>query len=174
MIWNEYRPLDRKNKSPCPRKRKFSSGEELWYSCVPYFKWVEDNPIIVEKLVTLDGRIKRVKSRKKRIMSLQALYVYINVTDRLWRIWREERPDLHEAIKMVEYVIYSQKFEGAAAGIFNPNLVARDLRLAESHEVSGPDGEPIKTQIISPKDLSADELQAAILLKRAIAANREP
>lgn len=35
----------------------------------------------------------------------------------------------------VETTIYTQKFEGAAVGAFNSNIIARDLGLADKKEI---------------------------------------
>jgi len=43
--------------------------------------------------------------------------------------------------------MYALKFEAAAGGLLNPNIIARDLGLAERTELTGRDGEPIKTQL---------------------------
>jgi hypothetical protein len=36
-----------------------------------------------------------------------------------------------EVITRIDKYIYNQKFEGAAAGFLNPNIIARDLGLAD-------------------------------------------
>jgi hypothetical protein len=41
-----------------------------------------------------------------------------------------------QVITKIEKVIYNQKFTGAAAGFLNPNIIARDLGLAEKKEVN--------------------------------------
>lgn len=40
-------------------------------------------------------------------------------------------------ITQAEAVIYEQKFTGAAADLLNPNIIARDLGLADKKELSG-------------------------------------
>lgn len=40
--------------------------------------------------------------------------------------------DFSRIITHVRQIIYRQKFEGAAAGFLNPNIIARDLGLSES------------------------------------------
>ncbi|WP_290688531.1 terminase small subunit [Haematobacter sp. UBA3484] len=53
--------------------------------------------------------------------------------------------DLSEVITRVEQIIRTQKFEGAAADLLNPNIIARELGLADKTEMSGPEGGAIKT-----------------------------
>ena len=40
---------------------------------------------------------------------------------------------------------FTQKFTAAAAGFLNAAIIARDLGLAEKHEVAGPGGGPLQT-----------------------------
>ena len=49
----------------------------------------------------------------------------------------------------MEQIIRTQKFEGAAAELLNPNIIARDLGLADRSEHSGPGGGPIRTLDLS-------------------------
>ena len=44
-----------------------------------------------------------------------------------------------------EEIIYNQKFTGAAADLLNPNIIARELGLADKqqNEHTGVDGKPI-------------------------------
>jgi hypothetical protein len=44
--------------------------------------------------------------------------------------WKK-REGFMEVITRIDKYIYNQKFEGAAAGFLNPNIIARDLGLAE-------------------------------------------
>jgi hypothetical protein len=55
------------------------------------------------------------------------------------------------AIERAEAVIYTWKFEGAAANLLNANLVARELGLADKAELMGRDGGPIRYQDLEPK-----------------------
>ena len=50
--------------------------------------------------------------------------------------------------------MYSQKFEGAASGIFNANIIARDLGLSDKQDITT-GGEKLSSKL---NDLSFDEL----------------
>ncbi|SMP36850.1 terminase small subunit, partial [Shimia sagamensis] len=54
-----------------------------------------------------------------------------------WREWRKSRKDLSSVMTRVEQIIRQQKFEGAAAELLNPNIIARDLGLADKKEIGG-------------------------------------
>ncbi|MDC9826565.1 terminase small subunit, partial [Devosia sp. ZB163] len=48
----------------------------------------------------------------------------------------------------VDEIIRAQKFEGAAAGLLNPNIIARDLGLADKQELTGKGGSPLMPTIV--------------------------
>lgn len=124
---------------------KFDGPEALWAACVEYFQWVEDNPLYADQLVTFQGTAKHEPVAKMRAMTIGGLCLFIDVTDQTWRDWKAGRPDLLGVISRAEAIIYQQKFTGAAADLLNPNIIARDLGLADKKELSGPDGGPIAT-----------------------------
>ncbi|SFE41875.1 hypothetical protein SAMN04488523_10749 [Sulfitobacter brevis] len=49
----------------------------------------------------------------------------------------------------VDDVIYTSKFEGAAAGLLNSNLISRELGLTDRQEFTGKDGRAIRTIDVS-------------------------
>lgn len=65
--------------------------------------------------------------------------------------------DFSAVINKIEEIIYQQKFEGAAVGLFNSNIIARDLGLRDKQDLTS-NGEQIATptaiqvQIIPPED----------------------
>ncbi len=64
----------------------------------------------------------------------------MRLISRLWREWSKSE-GLSYVCGRVQDRMYAQKFEGAAAGIFSPSIIARELGLADSqrleHEVKG-------------------------------------
>lgn len=54
-----------------------------------------------------------------------------NETEEQAKIRVKKAEDFLSVITWAENVIYNQKFEGAAAGIYNANIIARDLGLRE-------------------------------------------
>lgn len=55
--------------------------------------------------------------------------------------------DFSRVIRKIEQVIYQQKFEGAAVGAYNANIIARDLGLRDAQEITGANGGPIENQL---------------------------
>jgi DNA-packaging protein gp3 len=139
----------------------FSDAEALWAACDSYFCWCEDNPIIEEQLVTYRGATKFVSVPKMRPMTKRGLCRHLGIARTTWAEWKKERPELAAAIERAESVIWDQKFAGAAVGIFNGNLVARELGIAE--RVAGHDGGPVQVQDLTPQ--RPDHERLMVLLK---------
>lgn len=118
----------------------FADGDALWAACVEYFQWVEQNPLHEAKAFAYEGVVKVQAVPKMRAMTIGGLCLFMDIEERTWRMWRDERPDLLPVITRAEAIIYQQKFTGAAADLLNPNIIARDLGLADKKELTSPDG----------------------------------
>lgn len=118
-------------------KPKFDNGDDLWAACVEYFDWNASNPLYADQLVTFQGTATHEPIAKMRAMTIGGLCLFLDVEERTWRMWRDERADLLPVITRAEAIIYQQKFTGAAADLLNPNIIARDLGLADKKELSG-------------------------------------
>jgi len=79
------------------------------------------------------------------------------VTFKTWTDWRTDRSDLSHVIAWAENVIYRQKFEGASADMLNPNIIARDLGLADKKDLSSSD-----KSMTPAREMSDAQLQAII------------
>lgn len=124
------------------RTPKFESPEELWCACCEYFQWVEDNPLWEDKLVTFQGVATHEPIAKMRAMTLSSLCIFLDIAFQTWQNYKE-RQDFLEIVSRVEEIVRTQKFQGAAADLLNPSIIARDLGLADKQEVTGADGAPL-------------------------------
>ena len=115
--------------------RKFKSGEELWQACCEYFEWVEDNPLIEEKVFASKGKILTHNVKKMRAMTITGLCVFLEIDISTWRDWRS-KDDLSPVITRVEAIIWEQKLTGAAADLLNHNIIAREIGLIDRRDVS--------------------------------------
>lgn len=133
----------------------YDDAIDLLNDVCEYFNWLHDNPIIVKKLVSYQGISVLEDVPVMRAPTLQSMCGYLGIKRTTWGGWRrgEHAAHLQEVAKWADDRMYELKFEGAAAGILNPNLVARDLGLAERTEITSPDGS------MSPnRELSREEL----------------
>ena len=113
------------------RKPIFKSPEQLWEACCEYFEWVEDNPI--EEALVYQGEVMKNTLPKIRAMTLTGLRIFLDICDITWANYKR-KDDFVWVTKKVEEIIYTQKFEGASAGMLNPNIIARDLGLVDKQE----------------------------------------
>jgi hypothetical protein len=147
-----------KARSSAGRKPKFTDPEQLWEACCEYFEWNEANPLSEAKAFSYEGVVTVESMPKMRAMTLAGLCMFLDIDETTWRGWRTDRPDLLPVITRAEAVIFRQKFEGASADLLNPNIIARDLGLADKKELAGPNGGPIR--MIS-SDMTAQEAAEA-------------
>lgn len=115
------------------RKPKFESPDALWDACLEYFQWVEDNPLLTSELVKFQGAAKVATLPKMRAMTETGLCNFLDIGQSTWTEYKA-RQDFAAVTTRVCEIIYQQKFEGASADLLNPNIIARDLGLAEKQE----------------------------------------
>lgn len=116
------------------RKPKFESPEDLWGAACEYFQWVTDNPLLTVELVKFQGEAKQAQLPKIRAMTEIGLCNFLNIGQSTWNDYKNKR-DFSEVTTRISNIIYQQKFEGAAADLLNPNIIARELGLADSKKV---------------------------------------
>ena len=123
----------------------FESPEQLWTAACEYFQWVENNPLLEEKIFHSSGAITKDTIKKMRAMTIRAMCFFIGLSRQGWQEY-SEKPDFSDIVKEIEDVIYSQKFEGAAADLLNSNIIARELGLSDKvqNEHTGANGEAIQ------------------------------
>lgn len=136
-------------------KPKFDGPDQLWAACCEYFAWNEANPLWEAKAFAFQGDVTIEKLPKLRAMTLIGLCMFIDVTQSTWNEWRQSRPDLSEVMTRAEDIIRRQKFEGASAELLNPNIIARDLGLADKQQHSGADGGAFVVQVMKFADDSS-------------------
>ena len=145
------------------RAKIFSSPVKLWTGACEYFEWAEDNPL--EKDIIYQGQ---VTGREKllRAMTVSGLCIFLGVNNDYLTEFRgnldlktKQGKDFSRVIKDVYEIIKTQKFEGASAGLLNPNIIARDLGLTDKKELSGSVENPLTlvVQEISGNTLGPSE-----------------
>jgi hypothetical protein len=132
-----------KARSSHGRKPIFESPEDLWAAASEYFEWVEANPLYEDKVTSFQGVNTHEPIAKMRAMTIMGLCIFLDISRRTWDEYRE-RQDFLPITTCVEDIIRTQKFEGASADLLNPNIIARDLGLADKSEHTGKDGGPIE------------------------------
>ncbi len=124
----------------------FETPDALWDAACKYFDWATDNPLLEQKTFCSQGEIITAAIPKARAFTLSGLSLFIGIGRNTFDLYRK-RDDFADVVHAIEDVIWSQKFEHAAADQMNAMIVARELGLKESnsHEHTGKDGGPIES-----------------------------
>lgn len=121
-------------------KPKFKNGEQLKAACEEYFEWVSDANLFEDKVNFYEGVAVHEPAAKMHAMTISGLCIFLDVSTAIWAEWRKNREDLLDVIRWAEDIIRHQKFVGAAAGLLNANIIARDLGLKDAQDHSSTDG----------------------------------
>lgn len=129
-----------KNRSKHGRDKLFTTPDLLWTAATEYFEWCDKNPWIKnEAIKSGDYAGQIVKVPTSRPYTLTGLCLYLDVNADYFRQFKENlkenEQDFSWVITRIEEIIYTQKFEGAAIGAFNANIIARDLGLTDKKEL---------------------------------------
>ena len=111
------------------RPAAYNSPKELWDEVVGYFDECDNNPIEVDKEISSDKGVSQITSKHRIPYTWRGLYVYLGVRD---LEHYKTKNEFSEIMKHIGNIIYNQKFTGAAIGIFNHNLIARELGLNDN------------------------------------------
>lgn len=114
------------------RELLFSSPTVLWEACCEYFEATSQRKWIKKDWVGKDAM--EVERETDAPFTLTGLYIFLDISAQTWKDYRG-REDFIEVVARVENIIYTQKFEGAAVGAYNANIIARDLGLRDNMDV---------------------------------------
>jgi len=141
-------PIDNqfwKARSKHGRNKIFATPEILWEAACEYFQWVDDNPLL--KGIVYQGAVSTDSESIMRPMTIGGLCLFLGVhTEYLagfesdLNLDTQEGKDYSQIVKDIKQIIYEQKFAGATAGLMNPNIIARDLGLADKKDLTSSDG----------------------------------
>jgi len=115
------------------RDKLFATPELLWEAACEYFEWCDNNPVLKQDFVGKDAD--EVQRKLQRPYTITGLCIYLDASREWWTKFRASATeDFLPILTRVEEIIYSQKFDGAAVGVFNQSIIARDLGLVEKTE----------------------------------------
>ncbi|MEO6522210.1 MAG: terminase small subunit [Mucilaginibacter sp.] len=117
------------------RDKLFASPSLLWGAACEYFEWCVANPIV-------DPRSFGGKQKIQRPFTMQGLCLYLNCNTAYFRVFKSRLEETEEidqdfdtVITCIEETVYQQKFENAAIGVYNQNIIARDLGLVDKQDI---------------------------------------
>lgn len=76
-----------------------------------------------------------ISLNKMRAMTLEGLYFHLQISKQTWQDWKEDEKYI-DIITHVENLFFTYNFEGAAANMLNPNIIARKLGISDSQELN--------------------------------------
>jgi hypothetical protein len=131
----------------------------MYAACCEYFQWVVENPLYEDKAFQFQGEPVHTHVVKPRAMTLVAMCTFLGCSRDAWENYRK-REGFAETCELVDNIIYTQKFELAAADLLNVNLIARDLGLRDRSEIDhkSSDGTmaPPRIELVAPDVSSKD------------------
>jgi len=127
--------------------RIFGNPEEFAEAINGYFEFVESNPLkegqLMKAKVSRDEeQVKVYKLSKMRAMTIQGLCNYLGINvDTFYEY--EKKAGFTEVATHARQIMFAQKFEGAAAGLLNSSIIARELGLVDKTEQKVIQDQPI-------------------------------
>ena len=115
------------------RDKLFESEDILWSACAEYFE--ETDKRTWEKIEFHGKDADRCVIDLVVPYTWTGLFLFLNISHQTWKDY-ETREGFIEITTRVRNIIYTQKFEGASVGAFNPVLISRDLGLVDKKEVN--------------------------------------
>ena len=140
------------------RRKLYLTSQDFLNDCAAYFEWCATNAIQEEELFHNKGAIVRADKAKLRVFTKKGLCAFVGIPEGRLTTYTQQGDEWAEAVELVESIIYTQKFENAAAGLINSTLISRDLGLADRQELTGADGGPVQTEEVSPRERIASRL----------------
>lgn len=119
------------------RVAKYATPNDLLIAAAEYFQWAINNPIEKQELIKggmMAGQ--RGSIDIPRPFSIGGLINFIGLTIKEWKNYKEGIgfEHFHDFVQRIETFCLTQKFEHAAVGIYNANIIARDLGLVDKSE----------------------------------------
>lgn len=118
------------------RDKLFADPNSLWEAACEYFDWCDQNPWIKKDWVGKDGD--EVERETQRPYTITGFLLYCDANENYWNQFKKaDHEGFSWVITRIEDVIRTLKFEGAAVGAFNANIISRDLGLADKKAIEG-------------------------------------
>lgn len=117
--------------------------ESLWEKALEYFQWVESNPLKEEKAFSSG---KRISLNRTRAMTATGFCIFAHLGKAAFDRYAQT-DEYKDIVLKIKDVIYTQKFEAAAAGLLETGFVARELGLREQTDITT-NGKELSVEVI--------------------------
>ena len=105
--------------------------DELWEKAKQYFDWCIGSPWFKNEAIKggeAAGTIVQIPTAKP--FTLKGFTLFAGISFQTFENYGKNK-DFLEIVTRIRDICYTQKYEGAAVGVFNANLIARDLGIKE-------------------------------------------
>lgn len=146
------------------RDKLFGDAALLLEEAYKYFDWCDRHPREKIELVKYKGMYEEAEVPIGRPYSMDGLTVYLGVSGSYFRTAKRQLSDkveagkattadieILEAIERIEQIVRTQQIEGAAVGIFSPNLIARLNGLADKQDITSQGAAVMKVTVRDQK-----------------------
>jgi len=124
----------------------------LWEKAREYFLWVECNPLKEEKVFSSG---KRLTVNRIRAMTVTGFCVFAGIDRNTYASYLRDEAYAVVTSRIAD-VIYTQKFEAAAAGLLETSIVSRELGLREQTDITS-NGKNLHIEVIDKETKSEIE-----------------
>lgn len=146
-----------KARSSHGRNKIFSSPQVLWEAATEYFQWCDENPWIKNDVAKAGDHFgEKVEVEVQRPYTIDGFCLFLDIDENTFQRYRKDTPykDFWAVANKIAKAIRTQKFEGATVGVFNANIIARDLGLADQQRINHEFERPI---LEGGKELPGDD-----------------
>lgn len=145
------------------RDRIIKDPESLLESANEYFQWCIDNPVLQTDFKSTKNGLEEIQIPHPQVFQKGALARYCHLSE--WRLLEDLKKvseDFSQIVTHIEGIIRDQKFKYASVGMFNSNIIARDLGLADKRENKNEDVKPDLSTLSEDEILMLSKLQSKI------------
>lgn len=115
---------------------RYETPEDLWQVACDYFDMLAENPIVVHKAVQHQGEQVDLTETRPRAPTVWGLCAFMGISEKTWYRNYEGSKVHTEMAAKIRDVMKSDKIEGAAAGVYNPAIIAKEMGLVEKTETT--------------------------------------
>jgi hypothetical protein len=123
------------------RKAIFQTPEKMMESAIEYFKITDERKWKRQDFRGKDAKKVEIETDTPYTMAGLCIFLgvnthYFNDFETNLNLKTKKGRDFSDVIRTIKDIMFSQKFEGAAVGAFQQNIIARDLGLANRNEIT--------------------------------------
>lgn len=140
-----------------PTKKNIKTPERFWELFVEFRKWKFEQKVSTP-VVSKFGVVVSLEHTPPLTWAAFDAWLYEHRHIKHTEDYRSNKDDRYKeyagVIHAITQIMFANKFEGAAVGVFNANLIARELGITDKKEIDlSTLGKSLAPQIILPPDV---------------------